>query len=99
MDDSKIRAMISYIVKYFNENCPENLETMIHFIGHDERYRKRASEITDEIIDNHDEIFIAVSDGKNIEELTPKYAEQCDHIRQKMQKLVEDYLLECSTPN
>ena len=52
MDDSQIRNMISYVIKYLNRNCPENLDTMIHLIGHDERYRKRVEEITEAIIEN-----------------------------------------------
>jgi hypothetical protein len=76
--------MVSYVVKYLNKNCPENLETMIHLMGHDERYRKKVSEITEEIIDHHDELFVACSSGKKIEVLTPKYAEQCEILRKKM---------------
>jgi len=83
MDDLQIRAMVSYVVKYFNKNCPEHLETMIHLIGHDEAYRKRVSEITESIIDHHDELFVAYSNGKKIEEITSKYAEQCKEIRKK----------------
>jgi hypothetical protein len=99
MDDSQIRAMVSYVVKYLNNNYPENLETMIHLIGHDETYRKRVSEITESIIDHHDELFVACSSGKKIEEITPKYAEQCEEIRKKMQKLVDEYISECSEQN
>ena len=94
MDDSKIRVMVSYVVKYFNKECPENLETMIHLIGHVERFRKRVEAITEEIIDHHDELFVACSSGKRIEELTPKYAEQCETIRKKMRQLVDEYLSE-----
>ena len=99
MDDSQIRAMISYVVKYFNKNCPENLETMIHLIGHDESFRKRVTEITEAIINHHDELFVACSSGKKIETLTPNYAEQCETLRKKMRELVEEYLSECSNPN
>ena len=99
MDDSHIRAMVGYVIKYFKRNCPENLETMIHLIGHDERYRKRVSEITEAIIDHHDELFVACSSGKRIEELTPIYAEQCEEIRKKMRKLVNEYISECSDPS
>ena len=93
MDDSQIRAMVSYVVEYINRNCPENLETMVHFIGHDEKYRKRVEEIVEEIIDHHDELFVACSDGKKIEDITPKYADQCERIRKKMRALVDEYLL------
>jgi hypothetical protein len=99
VDDSHIRAMVSYVVKYLNENCPENLETMIHLIGHDEEYRKRVSEITEAIIDHHDELFVGCSSGKKIEEITPKYAQQCEEIRKKMRQLVDEYLSECSESN
>ena len=92
MDDSQIRAMVSYVVEYLNRNCPENLETMVHFIGHDEEFRRRVEEIIEEIIDHHDELFVACSNGKRIEDLTPKYAEQCKEIREKMRELVNDYL-------
>jgi uncharacterized coiled-coil DUF342 family protein len=94
VDDSQIRAMVSYVVDYINRDCPENLETMVHFIGHDEKYRKRVEEIVEEIIDHHDELFVACSSGKKIEDLTPKYAEQCEEIRKKMRELVNDYLQE-----
>ena len=96
MDDSQIRAMVSYVVKYMNKNYPENLETMIHLIGHDEKYRKRASEITEAIIDNHDELFVACSSGKIVEDVTPKFAEQCEEIRKKMLELIKSYLSEYS---
>ena len=96
MDDLRIREMVSYVVKYFNNNCPENLETMVHLIGHDERFRKRVEEITESIIDHHDELFVACSSGKRVEELTPKYAEQCEEIRLKMRQLVTEYLSEDS---
>ena len=99
MDDSQIRAMVSYVVNYFNKKCPENLETMIHLIGHDERYRKRVEEITEAIIDHHDELFVACSSGKKIEILTPKYVAQCEDIRKKMRKLVDEYVSECSEPS
>jgi hypothetical protein len=99
VDDLQIRTMISYVVNYFNRNCPENLETMIHLIGHDERYRKRVEEITEAIIDSHDELFVACSSGKKIEDLTPKYVAQCEDIRKKMRKLVDEYVSECSEPN
>jgi len=96
MDDLRIREMVSYVVKYFNNNCPENLETMVHLIGHDERFRKRVEEITESIIDHHDELFVACSSGKRVEELTPKYADQCEEIRLKMRQLVTEYLSENS---
>lgn len=99
MDDNQIRAMVCYVVGYLNDNYPENLEVMIHFIGHDEMYRKRVSEITEELIDRHDELFVACSSGQKIEELTPKYAEQVEELRTKMRKLVEEYLSESSKPN
>ena len=99
MDDSQIRTMVSYVVTYLNKNCPENLEIMIHLIGHDERYRKRVSEITEAIIDHHDELFVSCSSGKKIEDLTPRYAQHCQEIRQKMRKLVNEYLSEYSKPN
>jgi len=94
MHDSQIREMVSYVVKYFNKECPENLETMIHLIGHDERFRRRVEAITEEIINHHDELFVACSNGKRIEEITPKYAEQCEEIRKKMRRLVDEYLAE-----
>ena len=94
MDDAQIRKMVLYVIKYFNKNCPENLEIMIHLMGHDEVYRKRASEITETIIDVHDELFVACSSGTKVEDATPKFAEQCEEIRKKMRKLVEDYLHE-----
>jgi alcohol dehydrogenase class IV len=99
MNDAQIRAIVSYVVRYLNKNCPEQLETMIHLIGHDERYRKRVSEITEAIIDHHDKLFMGCSSGKKIEELTPEYAEQCEVIRKKMRKLVDEYLSEYSKPN
>jgi len=99
LDDAHIRAMVLYVVKYFNKNCPENLETMVHLIGHDAEYRKKVAEITEAIIDHHDELFVACSSGKNIEEVTPKYAQQCEEIRIKMRKLVDEYIAECSEPN
>jgi hypothetical protein len=86
--------MVSYVVKYFNKECPENLETMIHLIGHDERFRRRVEAITEEIINHHDELFVSCSNGKRIEEITPKYAEQCEEIRKKMRRLVDEYLAE-----
>jgi hypothetical protein len=86
--------MVSYVVKYFNKECPENLETMIHLIGHDERFRRRVEAITEEIINHHDELFVACSNGKRIEEITAKYAEQCEEIRKKMRRLVDEYLSE-----
>jgi hypothetical protein len=91
--------MVSYVVDYFNKNCPENLETMVHLIGHDEKYRKKVSEITEAIIDHHDELFVACSSGKKIEDLTPNYAEQCEEIREKMRKLVDEYLSDFTEPN
>ena len=36
---------------------------------------------------------------KKIEAITPKYAEQCEDIRKKMRKLVDEYLSECSESN
>ena len=99
MDDLQIRTMVSYVVEFFNKNCPENLETMIHLIGHDESFRKRVSEITEAIIDHHDELFVACSSGKKIEILTPNYAEQCENLRKKMRELVEEYLSEYSKSN
>ena len=99
MDDSHIREMVSYVVKYFSAHCPENLETMIHLIGHDERFRKRVEEITEAIIDHHDELFVACSSGKRVEELTPKYAEQCEENRIKMRQLVNEYLSEDQDSN
>jgi GTP-binding protein EngB required for normal cell division len=99
VDDSQIRAMVSYVVKYLNKNCPEHLETMIHLIGHDVAYRKRVSEITEAIIDHHDELFVACTNGKKLEEITPKYAKQCEEVRNKMRKLVNEYLSECSESN
>jgi len=94
MDDSRIREMVYYVVTYFNNYCPENLETMIHLIGHDERYRKKVEKITEAIIDHHDELFVACSSGKRVEDLTPKYAAQCGEIRMQMKQLVNDYLSE-----
>jgi hypothetical protein len=99
VDDAQIRAMVSYIVEYLSKNCPEQLETMIHLIGHDERYRKRVSEITEAIIDYHDKLFMDCSGGKKIEEITPIYAEQCKVMRKKMRNLVTEYLSEYSKPN
>ena len=55
MDDLQIRDMIFFVIKYLNQNFPENLDIMIHLIGHDERYRKRVEEITESIIDHHDD--------------------------------------------
>ena len=60
----------------------------------DEKYRKRASEITEAIIDHHDELFVACSSGKKIEVITPNYAKQCEEIRKKMRELVDEYLSE-----
>ena len=99
MHDSQIRAMVSYVVNYFNRECPENLETMIHLIGHDERFRRRVEAISEEIIDHHDELFVACSRGKRIEEITPKYAEQCEEIRKKMRRLFDEYLSEDENSN
>ena len=99
MDDLQIRKMVSYIINYFNKNCPENLDTMIHLIGHDERYRKRVEEITEAIIDHHDELFVACSSGTKVEDITPKFAGQCEEIRKKMRELVNEYISECSEPN
>jgi len=90
--------MIIYVILYFINNCPENLETMIHLTGHDETYRGRVEEITEAIIDHHDELLIACSSGKK-EELTPKYAEQCEEIRNKMKELVSEYISEVSVSN
>lgn len=94
MDDQHIREMVTYVVKYFNTYCPENLEAMTHLIGHDERFRRRVEEVTEEIINHHDELFVACSAGKKVEEITPKYAKQCEETRSKMKKLVDDYLSE-----
>ena len=99
MDDKKIKTMVSYVVNFFNRNCPENLETMIHLIGHDDSYRKRVSELTEAIIDHHDELFVAYSNGEEIEEITPKYAQQCEDVRMKMRRLVAEYISECSISN
>ena len=94
LDDLQIRHMITYVVGYLNTHCPENLEAMVHLVGHDERFRKRVEEITEAILDNHDELFVACSSGKKVEEITPKYAKQCEDLRSKMRKLVDDYLSE-----
>ena len=91
--------MVSFVVKYFNRECPENLETMIHLIGHDERFRRRVEAITEEIIDHHDELFVSCSRGEKIEKITPKYAAQCEEIRKKMRKLVNEYLSENEKSN
>ena len=99
MDDQYVREMVTYVVKYFSTHCPDNLDAMTHLIGHDERFRKRVEEITEEVIDHHDELFVACSGGKKIEEITPNYAKQCDEIRSKMRKLVDDYLSEDFTSN
>ena len=99
MRDSQIRALVYYVVKYFNKECPENLETMIHLIGHDERFRRRVEAITEEIIDHHDELFVSCSSGTKIEEITPEYAAQCEEVRKKMRKLVDEYLSENETLN
>ena len=96
MDDSQIKAMVSYVIKYFNKKYPENLDAMIHLIGHDETYRRKVEEITEAILNNHDELFVAYSNGKKIEELTPKYAIQCEELRKKMKELVEKYISEDS---
>jgi len=72
---------------------------MIHLIGHDVGYRKKVSEITEAIVDQHDELFVDVSGGKKIEEIAPMYTEQCEAIRINMRKLVDEYLSECSKPN
>ena len=99
MDDLHIRAMVTYVVKYFNEKCPDNLDAMVHLIGHDERFRKRVEAITEEVINVHDELFVACSNGKKVEDLTPKYATQCEEIRSKMRQLINDYLVECKNSN
>jgi heterodisulfide reductase subunit B len=99
VDDSHIRAMVTYVVKYFSENCPENLDAMVHLIGHDERFRKRVEAITEEVINDHDELFVACSSGKKVEDLAPKYATQCKEIRSKMRQLVNEYLSECQNSN
>jgi len=99
MDDVHIREMVCYVVKYLNKNCPENIETIIHLIGHDEIYRKRVEEITEAIIDHHDELFVACSSGKKVEDVTPKFAEQCEEIRKKMKELVNEYISEVSESN
>jgi len=90
--DSQIRDMVSYVVKYLNKCCPENLDTMVHLIGHEENYRKRVEQITEEILDNHDSLFVDCSNGKKIEDITPAFAEKCEKIRKKMMKLVEEYI-------
>ena len=92
MDDSQIKAMVYYVVAYLNKNCPENLEIMIHLIGHVENYRKRVSHITEAIIDYHDELFVACSNGEKIEDITPSFAQHCEEIRQNMRKLVDEFL-------
>ena len=94
MDDLQIRDMVTYVVRHLNTYSPENLEAMVHLIGHDERFRKRVEEITEAIIDNHDELFVACSSGKKVEEITPKYAKQCEDLRLKMRNLVNHYLSE-----
>ena len=94
LDDLQIRDMVTYVVRYLNTYCPENLEAMVHLVGHDERFRKRVEEITEAIIDNHDELFVACSSGKKVEEITPKYAKQCEDLRLKMRNLVNHYLSE-----
>ena len=92
MDDIQIQNMILYVIKYLSSNFPENLDIMIHLIGHDERYRKRVEEITEAIIDYHDELFVACSGGTKVEEATPKFAIQCEEIRKRMKNLLEEYL-------
>jgi len=99
VNDSQIRTMVSYVVEYINKNCPENLGIMIHLIGHDEGYRKKVSEITEAIVDQHDKLFVAVSGGKKIEEITPVYTEKCEALRNNMRKIVDEYLSECLEPN
>lgn len=98
MNDSEIRAMVSYVVNYLNNTYPDHLETMIHFIGHVEQYRKRASEITEEIINCHDKLFVSCGSGQKIEEITQKFAEECVLIRAKMRKLVDEYVSEHPEP-
>ena len=96
MDDLQIRDMIFFVIKYLNQNFPENLDIMIHLIGHDERYRKKVEEITESIIDHHDELFVACSGGTKVEDATPKFALQCEEIRKKMKELLNEYLSENS---
>ena len=96
MNDAQIREMVSYVVKHMKESYPENLEVMVHLIGHEEEYRKKVEQITEETLDNHDELFLACGNGKPLEEITPQFADQCEKTRQKMLKLVEEYLLQHS---
>lgn len=99
MDDKQIRDLVTYVVKYFNTNCPENLDAMTHLIGHDERFRKKVEKITEEVLDQHDELFVACSRGEKVEDITPKYAKRCEEIRSKMRNLVDEYLSEDGTSN
>lgn len=94
MNDMRIKEMVGYVVRYLNSYYPENLEAMVHLIGHDERFRKKVEVITEAIIDHHDELFVACSSEKKLEDITPKYAKQCEEIRSKMRKVVDDYLSE-----
>ena len=96
LNDLQIRKMVCYVVSYFRQNCPENLDAMVHLIGHDEKYRKRVEEITEAILSNHDELFVTGNNGISLEEVTPKYAENLNQIRLKMENLVNDYLSETS---
>jgi hypothetical protein len=99
LDDKQIIELVTYVVKYFNTNYPENLDAMTHLIGHDERFRKKVEKITEEVLDQHDELFVACSRGEKIEDITPKYAKRCEEIRSKMRNLVDEYLSEDGTSN
>ena len=99
LKDSQIRKMVCYVVSYFRQNCPENLDAMVHLIGHDEKYRKRVEEITEAILSHHDELFVACNNEIPLEEITPKYAENLNQIRLQMENLVNDYLSETSKQN
>ena len=56
--------MVSYVVKYLHNNYPENLGIMIHLIGHDKDYRKKVSEITEEMLNHHDNLFVVRLDHR-----------------------------------
>ena len=56
----------------------------------------KPQKITEAIINHHDELFVACSSGKKVEDMTPKFAKQCNENRKKMKELVEEYLLEYS---
>lgn len=92
LNDAQIQKMVSYVVKYLNTNCPENLEVMVHLIGHDEEYRKRVEKITEETLDSHDNLFVSCGNGKNLEDITPQFAEQCQKARKEMMQLVQEYI-------